>query len=299
MSEGPRTPSRAFILGLADTGGGLDAEPLYAAAEAAGFTTTTIRLAVRRLLEAGLVESEGRGRKATLQLTAAGLAERLPDLFWVAAAHRSDAGLDGWDALWHLVSFEIPERQRAARDALRNRIVELQGAPLGGALYVSPHPWEPWIAAVASEHEVTDHVTTIEATQLVHHGSADIATVARSLWPLDALAADYESFVHRWRDLPADVGRDAAVRIAFQISSQIEYLLRRDPLLPPKMLSPAFAGPVARARYIDVMDTLAAEPLVAEANIYRSYRATIDRALRQSADEFWTDAYANTGANHR
>jgi phenylacetic acid degradation operon negative regulatory protein len=292
------TPSRALILGLADADGRLEAEPLYAVAEAAGLTNTTIRLALRRLVEADLVESEGRGRKATLQLTPAGLAERLPDLIWVAAAHRADAGLDSWDGYWHLVSFEIPESDRPARDALRNRIVELLGAPLGGALYVSPHPWEPWIDAVANANAVTDRVTTITATQLQHRGSADLAAVAQSLWPVEDLAADYEAFVDRWTQLPSMIDRDTAIRLAFEASGEIELLLRRDPLLPTQMLPAGFAGPAARALYLDTMGALATEPLVAEANIYTAYRTAIDRAVGQTADEFWTEAYANTGAIH-
>ena len=296
MVDPPSTPSRALILGLADAQGRLDAEPLYAVAEAAGFTTTTIRLALRRLVDAGLAESEGRGRKATLQLTPAGLAERLPDLLWVAAAHRADAGLDKWDGHWHLVSFEIPEHDRPARDAIRTRIVQLLGAPLGGALYVSPHAWEPWIEAVAAANGATERITTVVATELRHRGSADPSTVARSLWPVEALAADYEAFVDRWDRLPTPIDRVTAVRLAFEVSAEIEKLLRRDPLLPPEMLPSGFAGPAARNRYLEVMTALAAEPLVAEANIYNAYRTAIDRALGQPSDEFWAEAYANTGA---
>ncbi len=294
MIEPPPTPSRALVLGLADADGHLDAGALYAVAEAAGFTTTTIRLALRRLVEGGLAESEGRGRKATLQLTPAGLAERLPDLVWVAAAHRADAGLDPWDGCWHLVSFEVPESARSARDALRNRIIELLGAPLGGALYVSPHRWEPWIDAVAVAHAVVDRVSTVTATQLRHRGSADPAVVARSLWSIDELAAGYQAFVDRWVQLPMTIDRATAVRLAFEASGEIEQLLRRDPVLPQELLPPGFAGPAARALYLDTMRALAAEPLVADANIYTTYRDAIDHALAQSTDQFWTEAYART-----
>lgn len=285
------TPSRAFILGLADTQGRLEADPLYAVAEAAGFTATTIRLAVKRLIDADLVERRGRGRKATLQLTAAGLADRSEDLVWVAFAHRADAGLDIWDGQWHLVSFEIPEHHRQARDALRNRITELMGAPIGGALYVSPHPWQPWINAVASAHDVTDRITTMTATHIHHRGLTDPPAVARSLWPVAELATDYEAFVQRWAQLPAVPDQVTAVKLAFEASREIEALLRRDPLLPDKILPNGYAGPTARKLYLEVMATLAEEPLVAAANIYTSHRSAIDRALSQTAEDFWTAAF--------
>ncbi|MGI9613070.1 MAG: PaaX family transcriptional regulator C-terminal domain-containing protein [Acidimicrobiales bacterium] len=290
------TPSRAFILGLADTDGHLDAGPLYAVAEAAGFTTTTIRLALKRLIEAGFVDRRGRGRKASLQLTPAGLSERLEDLAWVAFAHRADAGLDVWDGRWNLVSFEIPEDKRPARDALRNRITELLGAPVGGALYVSPHPWKPWIDAIATANNVADRVTTITATQLHHRGLTEPAAVARSLWPIDELAADYKAFVARWEQQPAAPDQVTTVRLAFQASTEIEALLRRDPLLPDKILPDDFAGQSARKLYLEVMANLAEEPLVAAANIYTAYRSAIDRALSQTAEEFWSVAFADTRA---
>lgn len=296
MAEPLITPSRALILGLADAEGRLDAGPLYAVAEAVGFTTTTIRLALRRLVESGLAESDGRGRKATVQLTAAGLSERLPDLTWVAAAHRVDAGLDSWDGYWHLASFEIPESNRNARDAVRSRITELHGAPLGGALYVSPHPWAPWIDAVAADHGVSERMTMITATEIRHRGSTDLATVTRSLWPVEELAVDYRTFVDRWRHLPTSTDQAVAVRTAFEVSAEIENLLRRDPLLPAKLLPPRFAGPEARALYLDLLTTLGRDSLVAEANIYTVYQTAIDRALDQSAEEFWAEAFANVGA---
>ncbi len=289
-----QTPSRALILGLADADGRLDAGPLYAVAEAAGFTTTTIRLALKRLIEAGFVERLGRGRKATLQLTSAGLADRSEDLAWLAFAHRTDAGLDKWNGLWHVVSFEIPEHHRQARDALRSRVTELLGAPIGGALYVSPHPWKPWIDAVAASNDVSDRVTTMTVTRLCHRGLTDPSAVAASLWPIEELAADYNTFVDRWNHAPSAPDQVTAVKLAFEASGEIEALLRRDPLLPAEILPHDFAGPTARKLYLDVMAALAVEPLVAEANIYTSYRAAIERALTQTEDEFWADAFTDT-----
>ncbi len=134
----------------------------------------------------------------------------------------------------------------------------------------------------------------ITANQLRHRGSDDPTVVARSLWPIDDLAAEYQAFVDRWSRLPATIDQATAVRLAFEASGEIEHLLRRDPILPPEMLPPGFAGPAARTLYLDTMGVLAAEPLVTEANIYTTYRDAIDRALAQTTDQFWTEAYART-----
>lgn len=286
-------PTRAFVLGLADDAGALDAAAVYDAADAVGFTTTRTRLALRRLVEDGCLSIEGRGRAATLQLTHAGLAERKTDLTWVAAAHRLDAQIDHWDGTWHLVTFEIPEEFRAARDAIRNALIDLLAAPLGGGLYLSPWPLEPWIAPHASVLNVADRVSHISASSISVNGSRDPQEIAASLWPVEELATRYAAFVGRWSDAAPIADTGAAVRAAFGASAEIEALLRIDPVLPSEALPMDFAGPTARQTYRDLLHRLRRDhPLLDRANIFGAYDAAISVALDQTSSEFWAAATA-------
>ncbi|MGI9644424.1 MAG: PaaX family transcriptional regulator C-terminal domain-containing protein [Ilumatobacteraceae bacterium] len=290
------TPTRTFIFGLADDAGRLAAGPLYDAAEAAGFTDTKLRLALRRMSEAGLVIVEGRGRKAAIHLTPAGLAARSPDLVWIGAAHRSDAGLDRWDGRWHLAAFEIPEHRRAARDALRDQIVELFGAHLAGGVYVTAFPWEAWLAAVTDVHGIRDRLTMTSTERLDVGGRSDPLEIAAALWPVADLDAEYRAFVVRWGTLPAAVPDDpaVAVRAAFEMSTEFDQVVRRDPILPDELLPREFAGPTARALYREAMQALSSHEILARANLVGSYESAIEAALTENADDFWSLAFAAT-----
>ena len=292
------TPTRAFIYGLADADGRLDTEFLYAAAEAVGFTNTKLRLALKRMTEEGLLTSEGRGRKANIRLTPAGLDDRSPDLAWTSAAYRADAGLDQWDGIWHLVSFEIPEQRRTARDAVRNQLVDLFGGQLSGGLYLSPFPWEPWIAAVAAVHDVADRITLIETTSLTHAGRTTPTEIAEVVWPVAAIDQEYRTFIERWTPLLAAVPADPlrAVRAAFEVAGDFEAAMRVDPLLPTDLAPKEFGGPAARSLFTLLIDALCAHTELADTSLFSAYRDSQDRALRHTQSEFWTEVYSQTSA---
>ncbi len=290
------TPTRIFIHGLADDDGRLDTEFLYAAAEAAGFTRTKLRLALRRMADDGLLTSEGRGRKAATRLTPAGLADRSPDLAWVGAAYRADAGLDAWDGNWHLASFEIPERRRAARDAVRRQIVELFGGQLSGGLYLSPLRWEPWIATVARANDVVDRITLLETTTLAHAGASEPSDIAALVWPIDRVDRGYRTFVSTWQARLGSIPHDPAdaVRLAFEAASEFEAAFRADPMLPEPLTPLDFAGPPARRLFLELLDTVQARTELTNANLFSTYRNTVDRALRATQDEFWHNVFVDT-----
>ncbi|MEM9042740.1 MAG: PaaX family transcriptional regulator C-terminal domain-containing protein [Actinomycetota bacterium] len=282
-------PSRAFVLGLADHEGHLDGAALYELGASIGFTDTTIRLTVRRLVEAGLVESSGRGRSSTLQLTPAGVQERAPDLGWTALAYRLDSAAQAWDGRWHLVAFEIPEAERAGRDALRAHLVDLFGAPLGGGLYVSPREWEPWVGEMATLHDIGRHVSTMVTDRLRVGGETDPRSIAASLWPLDEVGVGTRDFVTMWEPLVSDPPRllgDAA-RAAFTASIEFETLARRDPLLPHELEPPDWAGRAARRVYRDLLDALGSKHRAIEsANVFAAFVAAVDETSSMTDGEF-------------
>lgn len=65
MTE-PAPPTRSFVLGMAGDSGELDASALYDAADALGFTSTRIRLTLRRFVDASSITVEGCGRAAVV-----------------------------------------------------------------------------------------------------------------------------------------------------------------------------------------------------------------------------------------
>ncbi len=55
-----------------------------------------------------------------------------------------------WDRKWRLVFFDIPERKRVGRDALRNKLRELGFLMINHSVWVHPYPCEKEVDFVAA-----------------------------------------------------------------------------------------------------------------------------------------------------
>lgn len=250
-------PTRVLVLGMAHEDGTILAAELYPVAEACGQTPEQVRSCLRRLVSEGLfVRSQGAGNSAVFEATASGMAALGSTVERTRLAYAQDAAGRGWDRKWRLVAYAIPEERRAARDAFRDRLLELGGAPVQGGLYVSPHPWHRDVRDADKELGVVDEIALVVTDDLEIGGESDPRELARRLWPIDGLARRYEHFVERFSEVPELVSgllerreriSDAtflpgalAMAVAFQ-----ECFLA-DPLLPPELLPRPWPGRTAR-----------------------------------------------------
>ncbi|OGD32964.1 hypothetical protein A2833_02185 [Candidatus Azambacteria bacterium RIFCSPHIGHO2_01_FULL_44_55] len=63
-----------------------------------------------------------------------------------------------WDKKWRLIVFDIPDRKRAASNALRAKCKELGLYQLQKSIYIYPFPCEAEIEFISSIFNVRDHV---------------------------------------------------------------------------------------------------------------------------------------------
>lgn len=242
------TPREVVELGLAVDGSAALSD-LYDAANLLGVADQTLRLAIRRLVDAGLAEQTGRGRAGTLRST--GRARRralLDEAYWEFAV-RQDDGAVVWDGHWHLLAFTVPESQRAQRDHLRDALSRLGAAPLAPGLFVSPHDLRPALEA-ESDGAVGRYLTTAVAPR-VERGGQPIADLVGTLWPLDVLIDAYAALhatLDHWAGSAAggDPVRALAGRTA--VLAALERAIGTDPLLPPELLPADWPGRTARHR---------------------------------------------------
>ncbi len=183
--------------------GEIVASELYAVAEACGQSSEQVRSCLRRLVKEGLYIQHGKGRSARYEATEAGMAQLETGWARTRTAYQQDAAGRGWDRMWHLVAFAVPEDRRAARDQLRDRIVALGGAALQGGVYVSPHPWHDAVRQEAKRLGVDEHLSLATTDDLEVGGVRDPRQLARMLWPLDDVAAAYERFIEQHEHVPA------------------------------------------------------------------------------------------------
>jgi phenylacetic acid degradation operon negative regulatory protein len=243
-------PTRTLVESMIREDATIDSGALYDVANALGMTDQQVRLCIKRLVADGQFTQEGRGRNAVLHATDRVRSTITPDPEYVRYMYAQDRGSAMWDGMWHLVAFGVPESTRAARDAMRDAILRLGGAPIQGGLYVSPNRWEDKIISAAEELAIVEHVTTLATTDLSVGGIEAPRALADHLWPLDQIAEGHRRLLAvAERSLPA-LGKASPIErltIAIDLAAEFTHAGEPDPLLPPQLLPQPWVGATARA----------------------------------------------------
>lgn len=254
--DSPAIPTRTLVLGMAHADGSIHADEVYPVAEACTLSAEQVRSCLRRLVNEGLFTRTGEGRDAVYRATPEGLHVLEGTVARTRRAYAQDAAGRGWDRLWRLVAFAIPETKRAARDGFRDLLLELGGAPIQNGLYVSPHDWSDEVREAAARLDVLEHVTLGSTDDLEVGGVRDPRELAATLWPLDELAALYRDFIDLYSGIPEALEemRREKRRLteadflpgALYIGLRFQECFNLDPLLPPELLPRPWPGRAAR-----------------------------------------------------
>jgi phenylacetic acid degradation operon negative regulatory protein len=249
-------PTRMLVLGLARQDGSILAADAFPVADACGRSPEQVRSCLRRLVAEGLFTRDGQGQRAVYRPTGDGLAALGASTARARLAHTQDSSGRLWDRRWHLAAFAIPEARRAARDALREHLGRLGGAAVHNGLYASPHRWEKDVVDEAERLGVSEHVTLAAPDDLAVGGVSEPTALAARLWPIERLAARYQSFVDRWGHVPADLASmrrrhqtlpdSAFLPGALAMGLAYQACFDDDPLLPPELLPHPWPGGAAR-----------------------------------------------------
>ncbi|OGI17086.1 MAG: hypothetical protein A3J63_04570 [Candidatus Moranbacteria bacterium RIFCSPHIGHO2_02_FULL_40_12b] len=71
-----------------------------------------------------------------------------------------------WDGKWRIALFDIPEKDRAFRDILREHLRELKFFKLQHSVFVSPYPFEKPILELVSLYSAEPYVRMITAIRI-------------------------------------------------------------------------------------------------------------------------------------
>lgn len=71
-----------------------------------------------------------------------------------------------WDKKWRVVIFDIPEKERAARDIFRRKLKEMGFYQLQKSVFVSKYECEDEISFLSNSLEIARYVTYIEALRI-------------------------------------------------------------------------------------------------------------------------------------
>ena len=203
-----------------------------------------VRSAVSRLKRRGVIAAERRGGAAGYRLTVHGIA-----ILEAGDARiferRSTAAAD-----WLLVVFSVPEAKRALRHRLRTQLAWLGLGTVGSAVWIGPAHVEPEVRALVSELGLAAHVELFRAQ---HAGFDALGAAVAGWWDLDAIAAEYRSYLDTW-------GGRRRTTVAFaDYLRQLDDWRRipfHDPGLPAAALPSDWPGNAAWALFADLSERL-------------------------------------------
>lgn len=75
---------------------------------------------------------------------------------------------DHWDGKWRLVIFDIPEKIRKGRDALRDKLKDLGFKELQKSVFIHPYPCKDEIDFITEVFELRKYVRFAEVTKITN-----------------------------------------------------------------------------------------------------------------------------------
>ncbi|WP_063047545.1 PaaX family transcriptional regulator [Nocardia pseudovaccinii] len=218
---------------------------------ALGIPAPGTRTAITRLKSKGVLYAETRSGRAGYALTDAALAMFArgdPRIFGFRQMTSGDA--------WRLLSYAIPESERAARHQLRRRLSAIGCGTVSAGLWIYPEYLAAEAAAIITALDLDNYVTSFRATDPTVPGT--LREAAAQWWDLDDLAARHRTFYEKHHGiLDLDTSdRNAFAHFTLMLDEWriIPYI---DPGLPDEMLPADWPGPAsvhlfaeARRRYL-------------------------------------------------
>jgi phenylacetic acid degradation operon negative regulatory protein len=188
-----------------------------------------------------LVESDLRSGDRVFRLTERGrihaLGGRDPEQRWVRS----------WDGLWRMVLFDIPNRKVAQREKLRRYLKKQGFGCLQNSVWVSPDPLDSERAIMEGGRISVGSLLLLDARPCAGESDEEIVETA---WNFQAINERYEAcedVLKAAPDRPFKTNSDAEMIQAWARREHRTWLeaVRRDPLLPRRLLPKGYRGEIA------------------------------------------------------
>lgn len=155
-----------------------------------------------------------------------------------------------WDGLWRILSYEIPEEDRASRDAIRQKITNLGMGPWHRSFWVSAYDLSDVLRGIFQN--LPNHLSH-QLFESRHIGGQQKELVEK-VWQLEALKKKYKKLYTQWHDLLAlKLSSEEILLRCFQAYIDV---LREDPGLPRQLLDASWEGYRAHKLFGQIYATL-------------------------------------------
>jgi phenylacetic acid degradation operon negative regulatory protein len=221
----------------------------------------SVRTSLSRLKKEGLVMSRREHKEARYSLTEQGAAALvLTDVQTLRRARE-------WDGRWHLITFDIPERLRYSRDALRKQLLSLGYGMLQSSVMISPYDKRAAVKELVADYGIEDHVEFFSAC---YESGDSVEELVPKIWDLKRLEREYRNFIAIYREelraLQERVAHGEIIDPSYAFLKRVEVndafsrIIPVDPQLPPELLPADWIGFTAERvcdEYLNFLTTLA------------------------------------------
>lgn len=184
------------------------------------FNYKTIKNALTQLKHKGFVAYERKNLEKTLKITGEGR-KRLKEILPTYKTSRS------WDERLYLITYDIEEKNKTARELLRNYLLRLGAAQLQKSVYLTPYNPRLVLKKFIRERSLEASVIISDLGKGTVIGNENLSSLLERIYQLSKLKKRYEEFIEKYKD-----GGGKPTRIAFSFLS----ILNEDPQLPFKLL---------------------------------------------------------------
>ncbi len=223
----------------------------------------SVRTSLSRLKKEEFIESKKSGKKASYSLTDLGKDTITLKEYKLLMRERY------WDGRWHIVTFDIPERFRYSRDALRKKLLFLGYGTLHTSVMISPYDKGEDVKETVSESGIEEYVEFFSAQ---YKSDKNIKELVPKIWDLKWLEREYKNFISIYGEeleaLKTSVGKGESVDPSYAFLKGIELnesfsrIISVDPHLPQELLPEDWIGFRAERvcdEYLQLLDDLERE----------------------------------------
>ncbi|MBI3734474.1 MAG: phenylacetic acid degradation operon negative regulatory protein PaaX [Chloroflexi bacterium] len=218
-----------------------------------GVSEQATRTTVSRMTRRGWLCLSRTGTRAGYALTPA--ASRLIEEGTARIFQPPTAG-EGWDGLWSLVAYSIPEEQRESRDRFRRELGWLGYGMLTNALWISPNDRRARVADLVEALQIKPCVQSFSGHL---DGFVSCRELAARCWNLADLNAAYAAFIEKYQPQLCDYQRRLTAQPPpedrhcfaqrFMLTHEYRRFPYRDPRLPAELLPADWRGADAQSLF--------------------------------------------------
>jgi DNA-binding transcriptional regulator PaaX len=212
-----------------------------------GVAEAAARATLARMTRKELLERIQVGRVAQYRLTPAA------EVLVRKAAERvsARAPFEHPDGRWTLLSYSMPESRRDLRHRLRATLTWAGFGGLRDGLWIAPGTVD--VGTVFADAGLSEAVGLAEWFAASPLPGVEVAEFIRRAWPVDRIRSDHEHFIRTWWSWSD--GEDPLAQVT-ALGADWLRLLRADPGLPARFLSPDWPAAQSAAVYRRCYDAL-------------------------------------------